>query len=137
MQLNLDCVRSVLLAVEKLQVIEISPMGNIITRKVSMKAMFGELTDRLPEDIVYSVILLKDEGYIEADIIQTDSVIANFHIHRMTYRGHELLERIRDGKVWSKILNAVSFAAVNSLGAVFEAGGDHLTAALKTFFKNN
>ncbi len=121
MKLNPDCIRDVLLTVEKCHQVELSQRGVPVSRPLPMKTVVAELQNQLTEDIVYSVIILKEAGYIEAEITQTDSVIANFHIKRLTYKGHEFLDEIRDGKIWSGVkegANAIGSFSLKTLSDI-------------------
>lgn len=135
MQLNLDCIRGVLLAVEKLQIIESNYTGGFSTRKVSSKALFDELADAfLQEDIVYTVRLLEDGGYIKADIHQSGHTIPSFYIESMTYKGHEYLEQIKNDTVWSKTKRISSSVGCSALETVLDIAKTVISTAITSKF---
>lgn len=133
MKLNLDCIRDVLLTVEKCQQIELSQRGGIISKYLSMRDVLIELSNQLPEDIVYSVIILNEAEYIDAHITLTDSVIANFKIYRLTYKGHEFLDEIRDGKIWSGVKEGAASIGTFGLSTVSDIARGLISTAITAF----
>jgi len=100
MTLNPDCVRDVLLAIEK------QSYGSRLTLK--------DLCDTIPkyqiEDVAYTCLKLKEGNLLDIStsryIGQTREVITA--IRDITYGGHEFLENIRDNKNWLKIKKAAT-----------------------------
>ena len=88
MQLDKDLVREILLAIEAS---EHSPEESITL----------SLEDRTPEEISYHVMLLHEAGLL---VGRDASVLADlfpvWQAKRLTYKGHEFLDTVRDGEVW-------------------------------------
>lgn len=62
------------------------------------------------QEVAYHMMLLKDGGYIEANILQShtgDGRIAAALARRLTFSGHEFLDKIRDPSMWGKIKSKV------------------------------
>lgn len=80
------------------------------------------------EDICYSIILLKEAGLIIASIQFTGAGLYSCLITRLTFEGHEYLEKIRDDNRWSDIKKAssavrnYSLAAINTVAEGITAG---------------
>lgn len=101
MRLNHDCIRYVLLTCERHLT-----LNNTVE--------FPDLqTDKFSnDDIVYSVIKLKEAQYLKAEIYLDHNSI---DIVSITWEGHKFLDTIRDDKVWSQtktILGKVSSASI-------------------------
>lgn len=136
MELNIDCIRAVMLGVEKMQKVTVSPYKVVNSKKVDIKALFDELPDQKPEDIIYSAIVLNDAGYIKADVKQTDSAIGNIYIHRITYKGHEFLEEIRDTKLWSKTKKVLTSMGSFGLSTISEIARRLISNLANEFIKH-
>lgn len=63
-----------------------------------------------PQEAGYHMMLLKDAGLIEANILKSstgDGAIATALARRLTFAGHEFLDQIRDPTLWGKIKSTV------------------------------
>ena len=59
-----------------------------------------------PQEAGYHMMLLKEVGLIEATIVKTnsgDGKIGAAVARRLTWEGHEFLDKIRDPSMWGKI----------------------------------
>ncbi len=130
MKINLDCVRDSLIAIEDAQAIQVSPYDIVLSKSLQMRDMFSILPDYSKEDIVYTLIMLNEAGYIKASVRQIDSSIGNIEIHRITYRGHEFLEEIRDGKIWSGVKEGVSRIGSFGLSTVSDIARGLISSAV-------
>lgn len=92
MKLNVDCIRAILLEVEKV------PYGE----SLPFQTLVSALSDYSTDDISYSVLKLKEADYIEAIILHADDTAIIYEITDITYNGHQFLETIRDAKVWKE-----------------------------------
>lgn len=115
MKLNLDCIRSILLEVEKCGFNETLPIS--------------ELENLLPEyyneDIRYNCLKLYEAGYIDAVYIDNiDSAFPYIHeIIDIRYPGHEFLATIRKEENWNKtkeIGSKVGAFSLSMAGAIAE-----------------
>lgn len=117
MKLNYDCVRSVLLAVEKAETID----ENLSLTPLKVTELFDELPEYKDNEILYTVEKLKEAGYINAAIsFAADHYIDGF-ISSITYSGHEYLDNIRDPKVWRKVKNVLDKAGAITLPLISQA----------------
>lgn len=59
-----------------------------------------------PQEVGYHMMLLKEAGLIEANILKSssgDGAIATALARKLTWEGHEFLDKIRDPSMWGKI----------------------------------
>ncbi|QIB50071.1 MULTISPECIES: DUF2513 domain-containing protein [Pseudomonas] len=108
MKLDKDLVREILLAVEA------SSPGESITLS---------LENRTDQEISYHVLLLHEAGLLVGqDASVLADVFAVWKAKRLTYKGHEFLDTVRDGEVWRRTKAGAEKAGVASLGLIFELG---------------
>lgn len=105
MKLNLDLVRDILLLTEKCS--DISG----VNEEALLKSLKG--IDR--NQIVYTVIKLKESDLITGDILWGSNQPIKIQVGNLTYSGHELLNNIRNKKVWSETKSIVSKVGISSL----------------------
>jgi hypothetical protein len=130
MKLNHDCIRDILLAVERLQTFELrSVSGNFMNRSVSRNVLERDLANWNSEDVCYAVLILEEARYIVASVTMAGNNVVNYSIHRLTYNGHEYLESIRDGKVWEKLKSVMVDVGVSTFDAIKQT-------AIKVFLAN-
>jgi hypothetical protein len=106
MKLDKDLVRKILLAVEAA---DQTPDSWIDL----------EIQNHGAEEISYHVLLLHEAGFLKA---QDLSSLADFDWRpkRLTYRGHEFLDTVRDNEVWRRTKAGAEQAGVASLGLLLE-----------------
>lgn len=94
MKLNLDCIRAILLEVEKCDYNESIPIEILEKR----------LPTYYNQDIRYNCLKLYEAGYISAICVHVDnSTLPYIHeIIDITYPGHEFLASIRKEENWEK-----------------------------------
>ena len=59
-----------------------------------------------PQEVGYHMMLLNEAGLIEAKVLKSssgDGAIATALARRLTWQGHEFLDKIRDPSMWGKI----------------------------------
>lgn len=118
MKLNQDCVRDVLIYIE-----ENLPYGD------ELQATDIKISNYTINEILYTVSLLYDENYIKA--IQIKGFECNSYIiQSLTMRGHELLDNIRDSKVWKKTKETTSKFASVSLKILSSVASGVLTSMI-------
>ena len=99
MKLDFDCIRDVLLTLEKF------PYGEVILSE----QLYDDLKNYSPETISYSLLKLYEADYIEAHIPEIDGVFPEVsHIYDITFQGHEFLDNIRSNKIWVKTKSILS-----------------------------
>lgn len=95
MELNPDCVRAVLLAVEA------CPFNETL----NVEKLAAQLPDYSEEDIWYTCLKLKEGNLIDVETFPVVmSVMPGIKaIKCLTYNGHEFLAKIRDEHQWGTI----------------------------------
>lgn len=88
MKLKHDCVREVLLVIEK----ELD-LNNVLENEV----FENNISNFSNEDIEYSLRLLNEANYIVAEF-----TMDGYFVRRMTFEGHTLLDSIRNNTVWKE-----------------------------------
>lgn len=67
---------------------------------------FDQVDGIAPQEAGYHMMLLKEAGLIEANVLKSsrgDGTIATALARRLTWEGHEFLDKIRDPSMWGKI----------------------------------
>lgn len=114
LKLNPDLMRSLLLFVEEKAS---RPISNISMVKIS-----GYSDD----EVAYHVLMATEADLLKADIHETpdsddeEVVHVEFDIQRLTFRGHEFLDTVRDGKIWKQVKAGAAKAGVASAKALFQ-----------------
>ena len=96
-------IRAILLEVEE------STTPNTVVNANSLPP-FGE------QEVAYNMRLLKEAGYITANILESssgDGRIISALARRLTNSGHELLDTIRSDTVWGKIQDKFKSSGVD------------------------
>ena len=97
MKLNQDCIRDLLLYLEKnLKLNDYLPVRNITLKNYS------------PEELLYTADKLYEAGYLKCArkvYYNTDLMI---FVSSITYNGHQFLDNIRDEKVFEKTKSILS-----------------------------
>ncbi|WP_156897615.1 DUF2513 domain-containing protein [Paenibacillus massiliensis] len=116
MRLDHDCVRDILLTIEKY-----STLNNVLT---SFHFQGFDETKSYPlEDIIYTIARLNEAGFLNGSFRAYDNWPLPL-ISGLTYKGHEFLDNIRDNNVWEKTKEKVgsSFASV-SISVIGQVAG--------------
>ena len=113
MKLNIDCIRNVLLELEKL------PLG-----KVTFVSTLYEVLDYPESDILYSCVKLQEAGYIiTVDIYRDCNYMPHIDgIIDITFKGHEFLSNIKIPSVWEKLSETLKKIPGASLSVISEIG---------------
>lgn len=135
MKLNPECMRDVMLQIEKLWKIEIDDRGNIKNGFLHISVLYSALPSYTKEDIYYSLFNLKQAGYIEVSNMPFDNSISEYCVNHMTFAGHEFLNRVRDTKNWSKIQKGMNALRNYSLDAITALSEGFTTAAISAVVK--
>lgn len=101
MKLDHDCIRDILLTIEE--------MDYTITGLT--KNIFEE-QDRIQKyesiQVLYTLKRLNDAGFINVMFGKGEAFYHFYNVHSMTYSGHQLLDDIRDDKVWKETKDKAS-----------------------------
>ncbi len=117
MKLNYDCVRSVLLTVEKSKTID--EELNLIPLTVEM--IFEQLPKYEDSEILYTIEKLKEAGYINAALHFAAGHFIDGAVSSITYSGHEYLDNIREPEVWRKVKAMLKNAGAITLPLISQA----------------
>ncbi len=116
---NWDTVRAILLKLEA-------------AATVHTVLMFDQVDGIDAQEVGYHMLLLKDAGLIDANILQSssgDGAIATAPARGLTWEGHEFLDKIRDPSMWGKIKATVKD---KGLSLTFDAIKAVAAALIKT-----
>lgn len=112
MNLNIDCIRDVLIYCADNIDVQQSPEGKWDLKCVTLHSLYkSELNDKYePKELMYAVSKLFECGFIEiANRIPPKSIyIESCHIVDITFRGHQFLESIKEPSAWEKTKSIVS-----------------------------
>lgn len=106
MKLNIDCIREILLYAEKNLSYQ-KKDGAITKNSLFLNSICQDL-NYPEEDIIYSINILEEEGYISAKIIWASGTIYDCIISAITPTGHEFINEIRDNRKWNKIRKTIT-----------------------------
>ncbi|MCX7066147.1 MAG: DUF2513 domain-containing protein [Methylococcales bacterium] len=87
MKRNWDTIREILLRIEELEQNEYFTLS--------------DFNENREYEIIHHVKMLKEAGYIEAEIAETTGGTI-LDIERLTWQGNDFIESIRDVKTWEK-----------------------------------
>ena len=117
MKLNYDCVRSVLLTVEKSKTIDEELNLNPLT----VETIFEQLPKYEDNEILYTIEKLKEAGYINAALKFAAGHFIDGAVSSITYSGHEYLDNIREPEVWRKVKAMLKNAGATTLPLILQA----------------
>ena len=117
MKLNYDCVRSVLLTVEKSKTIDEELNINPLT----VETIFEQLPKYEDSEILYTIEKLKEAGYINAVLQFAAGHFIDGAVSSITYSGHEYLDNIREPEVWRKVKAMLKNAGATTLPLISQA----------------
>lgn len=117
MKLNYDCVRSVLLTVEKSKTIDEELNINPLT----VETIFEQLPKYEDNEILYTIEKLKEAGYINAALQFAAGHFIDGAVSSITYSGHEYLDNIREPDVWRKVKAMLKNAGAITLPLISQA----------------
>ena len=121
MRINIDCLRDVLMyCMDCLDYIE---NGNIWKREViDLQDIYKskELCGYQKKDIMYSIMKLKEAGYIVIahEYPKNETYINDCLIMDVTMKGHQFAETIKEPNVWDKTKGIVSKIGNHTLGFI-------------------
>ena len=116
MKLNQDCIRDLLLYLEE----NLSYRKEININKLSLK-------DYSTEDLLYTAEKLSEANFLNT---ATKWNFENAHIivvKSITYDGHQLLDNIRDNKVWTQTKSVVSKVSSVSIDIISKTASQVIT----------
>lgn len=117
MKLNYDCVRSVLLTVEKSKTID----EELNLNPLAVETIFEQLPKYEDSEILYTIEKLKEAGYINAALHFAAEHFIDGAVSSITYSGHEYLDNIREPEVWRKVKAMLKNAGATTLPLISQA----------------
>lgn len=93
MKLNPDCMRDILLFLEKQDVND----------RVSYKELVSSLPGYSDQELFYTALKLEEAGFINASTANVRVYPELLTITDITFNGHQFLDDIRDNSNWQKI----------------------------------
>ena len=120
MQLNLDCVRKILLTVEDKQ------LGEVL----SIQQLENLVQEFNGDEIEYCCLKLDEAGFLE---IETIPILGQIHrgikfVKGMTYGGHQFLENIRDDNIFKETKERASAVGAYALGIIAQIAINIITS---------
>lgn len=128
MKLNPDCIRDVLLELEKQE----------YNTRTHINDLIEKLTQYSKEDIEYSCLKLLEGGYIVGNSSLTSyrNIPLVDDIFDITYKGHEFLNTIRPVSRWNKLKSIGNTAGSFSLKLIKDVGTKIALSEITEFIKN-
>ena len=117
MKLNYDCIRSVLLTVEKSKTID----EELNLNPLAVETIFEQLPKYEDSEILYTIEKLKEAGYINAALHFAVGHFIDGTVSSITYSGHEYLDNIREPEVWRKVKTMLKNAGAITLPLISQA----------------
>lgn len=135
MKLSPDCIRSVMLQIEKDWSIKDDGRGHMAFGSLSLSQLCQSLPEYTQEDIFYTLHNLEQAGYIKAQSTWGSNSIYRYTVNYMTYAGHEFLNGIRDPKHWAVIKSGMDAVRNYSLDAINAIASGVTSAAITAYFE--
>lgn len=121
MQLNIDCMRDVLLTVESANFLE----------EVTLSKIQESLPEYTKDDISYTILKLNEANFIKARIKYYNDGLYIFGVSDITYAGHQFLADIRADNVWSKVKSTSKSIGATSISAITQITSAIVTELIK------
>jgi len=126
MKLNYDCLRQLLIALEK---------STFLDEELNYEyGTFYDIVKLMPDfqqnEIAYTTILAEESGLIIANIIDADDGFVDCLYQRLTFEGHQFLDTIRDNNVWNKVKRVISKVSGVSLDILISVAKDILKSTI-------
>lgn len=119
MQLDKDLVREILLAIEA-------------SKNDPKQGIDLALPNHSSREISYHVLLLTEAGFVlSQDAAYLADAVSIWQPTRLTYKGHEFLDTVRDGEVWELTKNGAEKVGSASLSLMLELGKAYGKQVLK------
>lgn len=137
MKLDHDCVRDLLLFLEKTANVKVDSDECIEIEAVWFSEICSGLTQYPKEVVFYALQKLDEGGYIDASIFPADDAIENLCVNSITYAGHEFLDGIRSKKRWDFIKKGLRVVGSYSLSTASSIAQGATAAAITAFLSAN
>lgn len=135
MVLNCECVRDVLLYLEKQDYFILSERGIAEFCPVYLDQICSDLPEYEEIDVFYTLFNLEQAGYINATGGESDYRSAIFKVNYITFQGHDFLSKIKDNGHWSVVKKGLSVARDYSLSAISSIAQGIIGALIDSYLK--
>ncbi len=98
MKLDLDCMRSILLEVEK------QPFNH----ELRIKDLENLLENYSHDELEYTCLKLQEANFINAKTVHNPYSSSVIYVLDLTYAGHQFLDEVRADNIWDKTKNIFS-----------------------------
>ena len=133
MKLNHECMREVLLEIEKIHRVFVNENDSVEKEFLTIHALYKALPQYGKEEIFYCLFNLEQAGYVSLSTQWISGSVYNCSINHMTYAGHEFLDKIRDPQRWTFIKKGLSAVRNYSLAAISAVAEGATTAAINKY----
>lgn len=137
MVLKSDCIRDVLIAIEKMQHYVTNEDGEIAEETLLIESIYSELPKYSKEDIYYTLFSLDQAGLINITEKWAGNSLYFCAINYLTFSGHEFLAKIRDEERWHGIKKALPAIRNYSLDAINAISQGMTSSAISAFLEKN
>lgn len=137
MVLNSDCVRDVLIAIEKMQHYVTNEDEEIVEEDLLIEDIYSALPMYNKEDIYYTLFSLDQAGLVSISVQWTSNSLSFCAINYLTFSGHEFLAKIRDTDRWHGIKKALPAIRNYSLDAINAISQGMTSSAISAFLEKN
>lgn len=137
MKLNTDCIRDVLLELEKSLTYRTDDEGHLERVSVSLHDLDCILVRYTKEDIFYTLTNLEQAGFIKMTTQWSGSGLYRCVVNCITFQGHEFLEKIRDDQTWDNVKARAAAVRNYSLDAISAIANGVASAAIAAYFGKN
>ncbi|MDK7927103.1 MAG: DUF2513 domain-containing protein [Staphylococcus simulans] len=101
MKLDHDCIRDILLTIEEMDYTITGLTKNVFEEQ-------NRIQKYESIQVLYTLKRLNDAGFINVMFAKGEAFYHFYNVHSMTYSGHQLLDDIRDDKVWKETKDKAS-----------------------------
>lgn len=137
MVLNPDCIRDVLIAVEKMQKFKTTASGEVTRDDLFIEALYDVLPTYGREDIFYTLFSLDQAGLVNISAGWAEDCVSHCVINYLTFSGHEFLAKIRDIEQWHGIKKALPVIRNYSLDAINAISQGMTSGAISAYLEKN
>lgn len=124
MKLNLDCMRDILLYMEKTDYLQ----------SLEMSRVYAELLSYPQSEINYSLLKLEEAGFIKMSFTPYEENILFISLDDITYEGHQFLANIRENRIWNGVKEIAGKIGATSLDAIVQIASNVVTELIKAYF---
>ena len=135
MKLNADCIRDVLLELEKSLTYRVNEDDQLEKNTVSLHELDCILIRYTKEEIFYTLSNLEQAGYIKMSVNWSGNSVYRCSVNCITFQGHEFLEKIRNDLSWVKVKAGAAAIRNYSLDAISAIANGVASAAITAYFE--